>query len=529
MQNLLQKAKGAVLSYRNDGTDPRKNDAWRVLLFSLNYAGASAITIMTGKLPYFTQNVVLLGTFFALITMPARILDAITDPLIANWFDKYTKNGKFRKFMITGALLSAAPALIVFFYPVVYDAELNPTGPHIPAWVSFLIFCLCNAVIVVGNTIVMTATRAGQAIITQDPKQRPLYALGQTVSDAIVSAFVSLVVTSNLFGSMQETFVWRVSIVVMSVVSVLCVMGGAKAISNRDNATYYNMAGKREETKITEFFSLIRRSKPIRSLLWATCSDAIAKSVRASLSIYLFANVIMNRGLTSAFDILNGVVLGAPVLVIGMFFASKKGSAKVYHKVSLIQTLVAFAGFLVTVIFLPDNPDYRYEGITFSIILVILCFGFYMSTLGISTNLENAMVGDLADYEYLQSGKFIPGTIGAAITFVNKLASSVMSLITVAIMAFCGFAGSGAASQVPENVYVNSRFYYCVLIAVFILPALGHLTTFIAMRKYPLTDEVMQEVSIRIAKERGLITENGENAEAPAAEASSETDSGVEQ
>ncbi len=175
----------------------------------------------------------------------------------------------------------------------------------------------------------MTATRAGQAIITQDPKQRPLYALGQTVSDALVSAFVSVVVTSNLIGSMQEPFVWRISIVVMSVVSIVFVLLAAKAISNRDNPTYYSMnQKKREETKITEFFSLIRRSKPLRSLLWATCSDSIAKSVRASLSIYLFANIIMNRGLTSAFDILNGVVLGAPVLVVGMYFASKKGLCK---------------------------------------------------------------------------------------------------------------------------------------------------------------------------------------------------------
>ena len=243
----------------------------------------------------------------------------------------------------------------------------------------------------------------------------------------------------------------------------------------------------------------------MRSLLWATCSDSIAKSVRANLSIYLFANIIMNRGLTSAFDILNGVVLGAPVLLIGMYMASKKGSAAVYHKVSLIQTLIAAAGFFVTLIFLPPDPNHAYSGVTFSVVMVILIFGSYMSTLGISTNLENAMVGDLTDYEYLQSGKFIPGTIGAALTFVNKIASSGVGIITMAIMAFCGFTGSGEGAVVPENVFVNYRFYYSVLISVFILPAIGHLITYISMKNYPLTDEVMQKVSIKIAEERGLL------------------------
>lgn len=502
---MFNKLKNIIASYRNDGTDPRKNDAWRVLLFSLNYAGGAAITIMMGKWSYYTQNVLQLGILLSSIHLPIRLLDAVTDPLIANLFDKYNKAGKFKLFMISGALLSLVPALIVFFYPV---------NPDIPLWLSFLLLGLCYAVVIIGNTVLMTATRAGQAIITQDPKQRPLYALGQTVSDALVSAFVSIVVTSNLIGDMQKPYVWRISIVVMSITSILLVLGAAKAISNRDTPQYYSMTEKKDEVKITEFFNVIKRSKPLRCLLWATCSDSIAKSVRASLSIYLFANIIMNRGLTSVFDILNGVVLGAPVLVIGMYFASKKGSAYIYHKVSLIQTIIAATGFLITAIVLPANPEYSYKGITFSIILVILIFGSYMSTLGISTNLENAMTGDLTDYEYLQSGKFIPGTIGAALTFVNKVASSGVGLITMGIMAFCGFTGSGKDAVVPENVFVNYRFYYCVLLSVFILPALGHLVTYISMKRYPLTDEVMTEVSMKIAEKRGLLkneTETEEN------------------
>jgi Na+/melibiose symporter-like transporter len=494
----MNKLKNLLAVYRNDGTDPRKNDIWRVLLFSLNYAGGSAITIMMGKWSYYTQNVLQLGIMFASVHLPIRILDAVTDPLIANLFDKYKKPGKFRLFMIVGAVLSFIPALIVFFYPV---------NPDIPLIASFLILGGCYAVVIIGNTILMTATRAGQAIITQDPRQRPLYALGQTVSEAIVSVFVTIVVTSNLIGSMQEPFVWRLSIVVMSVVSFVLVLSAAKAIENRDNTIYYSMQAHESETKITEFYSLIKRSKPLRCLLWATCSDSIAKSVRGSLSIYLFANIIMNRGLVSAFEIINGVAISVPVLLVGMYFASKKGSAVVYHRVSIVQTIIAAAGFLITLFFLPPDPEHTYNGITFSVIIVILSFGLYISTLGISTNLENAMIGDLTEYEYLQSGKFIPGTIGAALTFVNKIASSGVGIITMAIMAFCGFSGSGEDTVVPENVFVNYRFYYCVLISVFILPALGHLITYISMKNYPLTDEVMQEVSLKVAAERGLLSQ----------------------
>ena len=89
-----------------------------------------------------------------------------------------------------------------------------------------------------------------------------------------VSAFVTVVVTGNVIGSMQQTYVWRVSIVVMSVVSVVCVIVAAKAISNRDNALYYSMADKREETKILSYlvlFMIEKKKIKVISMLKIEC------------------------------------------------------------------------------------------------------------------------------------------------------------------------------------------------------------------------------------------------------------------
>ncbi|NMP36880.1 MAG: hypothetical protein GX051_01950 [Clostridiales bacterium] len=496
----MNKLKQTLLSFRNDGSDVRKNDLWRILLFSFNYSGSAAIMIPIGKWAYYTQNVLQLGLLFSSIILPMRILDAVTDPLIAALFDRYeSKHGKYRPFMLFGVLMTIIPSFAVFFYPV------NPEG--IPTFVSYIILGTCYAIITVGNTILSTATGAGQAIITQDPKQRPLYSLGQTASEAIVSAFVSIVLTSGLVGEMQDPKVWKIAICVLSVASLGLVLVAMKAIETRDNPTYYSVSSHQGKTDMSEFFRLFRRSKPLRSLIAATASDAVAKSVRATMAIYLFANIIMNRGLSSAFDIIGGVIFGLPVLLFGMVSATKKGSAVVYTKLSVVQTIIALAGFFVCLIFLPANPEYAYTTLTFSAIVVMLSFGFYISTLGISTNLVNAMIGDLSDYEYTQSGKFIPGTVSATLTFCNKLISSVVSVITMGIMAFCGFGGKGASSVVPENCFVNYRFYYCILISVFIFPAIGHFITYVAMRKYPVTGEKMNEVSMQLANERGLLPE----------------------
>ena len=427
------------------------------------------------------------------------IFDAITDPIVANIFDKFeSKHGKFRPFMLAGCLLSVIPAIVIFCYPV--DSGL-------PLWASYTILTVMYAIIVVGNTILSTATRAGQAVITQDPKQRPLYALGTTIFDAIVMAFVSLVVTGNVMGEMQDPKVWRFAILVLSATSVILVFIAMQAIKTRDNPTYYSISSSAEKPKFTEFFSLIKRNRPFRCLMVATASDSLAASIRASLTIYLFANVIMNRSISASFDIATGVILGGPILLVGIYFASKKGSAVIYSKISIFQTIIAITGFLACVFLLPASPDATYNGLTASVILVLLVFGIYMSTLGISSNLVNAMTGDLADYEFYTTGKFIPGTIGATLTFVNKIAKSFVGILITGIMVFCGFKSSGASTVIPENVFVNHRFYYCILIAVFILPAIGHFITYIAMRHYPLDDKKMQEISIYVAEKRGVLKE----------------------
>lgn len=191
-----------------------------------------------------------------------------------------------------------------------------------------------------------------------------------------------------------------------------------------------------------------------------------------------------------------------------MYIATKKGSTVVYSKISLIQTLLSVGGFVLAVIFLQGDTDSIYEGLTIPIALVILVFGMYISSLGISSNLVNSMTGDLSDYEYTQSGKYIPGTIGATLTFVTKCITSVVSLITTGMMWYCFH---DTEYVVEANVYQNDKFFYCVLIGIFLFPAAGHLITYLAMLKYPLTEEKMEEVSQLVVEARAQMAKEKED------------------
>ncbi|MFI3141486.1 MAG: MFS transporter [Clostridia bacterium] len=497
IKQLYSKGISTLNSYRNDGTDPRKNDLWRVLLFASNSGASYSLGVLIGKWSYFTQNVLELGILIALVSMAMRVLDAITDPIIASAFDNFKpkgKVGKCRIFMITGGLFTILPTTFVFFYPIDWV-----NAHEIPFWVTVMLLAGAYSLYTIGATVLSIATGAGQVIITQDQGQRPLYALGATIVDSILAVFVSVVITGGLIGDMADQYVWKIASGILAVVSIVLLFLAAKAIENRDNEAYYELSNNKSKTNILEFWYFFKRSKPMRRFLVANISDSIAASVRASFAIYLFANIFMRYQLNSIFEIVNSVLFGFPVLVIGMYLASKRGATIVYKRIAITQTVISLAGFFYTLFFMKPDASTVYEGLTFNIVMTMLLFGIYISSLGVSSNLVGAMTADITDYEYSQTGQYIPGVIAATRGFVTKIIKTGVSLITTGMMWFCF---KDTEYVVENNTYQNDKFFYCILLAIFIFPAAGHILTNIAMIGYPLTEEKMQEVSQIVAGAR---------------------------
>ncbi len=481
---------------RNYEQDPRQNKLWRIILFSLVEVSAKATIHIMGFWMYFTQNVLGLGVFLGLVITPMFLIDAITDPLMASFFDRFeSKYGKFKPIIAVGGIVTVVPGLVIFFFPA---------QTTMPNWLAFTILTAMYVLIVIGTTILRTTARAGQSIITQDPRQRPVYAIGKTVFEGVMMTTISLIITSNIFGEMQEPKVWHYSIVITSMLITFSIIVSMLSVSNRDNPTYYNLGNEKQKISIFEFFSIIKTSGPLKRILVATVSDTFASSIRGGLSIYLFANIIMNRSLFSFFDIVSSILLGLPILFIGIRYATKTGSAKAYLNVSYIQTTLCILGLFATILLLPADPNYVYPGLNINSVIVLTILGSYISTFGISSSLISSLSGDLADYEYVENGKFIPAVIGAVITTMGKVAESFKGFVLVSIMIYCGFKGMGDSAVVPENVFINHEFYYSIVIAVFGLPAIGHFLTIVAMRKYPLDDATMQRVSQVLLEDRGL-------------------------
>ncbi|NCA68232.1 MAG: hypothetical protein EOM87_09250 [Clostridia bacterium] len=350
-------------------------------------------------------------------------------------------------------------------------------------------------------------------MITGDPKQRPWYTLFDVCGSGATGGIITVMLTSDIIStSMQDILVWRITaiftIAAAAVFLVLAVIG----ISTRDKPEFY-MCAKKNKIKFREFISLFKRNKPIRRLIYAASSDKLAAQLKGLVMIYFFSNIVLQKSMNATFTVVTAVI-GIGIVALGTRFAMKKGTTNAFVKVSYLEAISSFLPFVLCLIIIPVGTGV-YSGITPGLVLILIVYGFYIGLTGISTNLIFPMLGDITDYELLTTKKFIPGTIASMFSFVDKLISSLAGLILSGIMLLSGFI-SGDKAKVPENVFINPTFYFCILAAIFLIPCLGHVISVLAMRNYPLTEARMKEISEEVAVLKNQINQETKPSEAAA-------------
>ena len=127
---------------------------------------------------YLTDVLLLNATFLLIVPTLARIWDGINDPMMGTIVDNTkSKFGKFRPFMVIGNLIMAVSILVLY--------GLTPLIPASMEWARYVAFVALYAIWVIGYTFQTSCTRSGQTVLTNDPKQRPLFTIFNTVGSLL--------------------------------------------------------------------------------------------------------------------------------------------------------------------------------------------------------------------------------------------------------------------------------------------------------------------------------------------------------
>lgn len=478
-----------------------KAKLYQLVLFPFNNGATNVYYILTlNFIAYYANGVLALAMMFATTMVTVmRVFDAITDPIIGAMIDRTsTKFGKFRPYMVLGNAIMAVSSILLYFGTRIIDDDMT--------WLKYTLFILFYALYVIGYTFQTACTRSGQTCLTNDPNQRPLFTIFNTVASLIGMGsiqFLAPILEGRLGGYRSADFfnvMIPLAIIVSAVLTVLAIIG----IWEKDNEKYFGVGGKQEKVKIAEYLAIMKANKELQRLMVAGAGTKLAFSIATNMTVLcmLYGSMMGNYGGLYLPMMILGYVFSAPFFLLTVRTSQKHG-----QKASLVRytwlALIMYAGVLVLLILWKPgvaSTTLSLSGINLYTILFILLFGIGYGAYYATADMPIPMVADCSDYETYRSGRYVPGIMGTLFSLVDKLVSALGSTIVGFALAMIGI------SELPDSTTPYAEGMNIVVIALFcVIPMLAWIATLVAMKGYTLTGPRMKEIQAVNGKRRDAI------------------------
>lgn len=491
---------------------------YQLALFPLNNGATNVyFVLILSYVAQFGSSVLQLGIFASLMVTLMRVFDAITDPIIGALMDRTsTKIGKFRPFMIIGSAIMAVSVICLYV--------LLPLIPETMMWARYAGFVLIYAVWVIGYTFQTSCTRAGTTVLTNDPNQRPLFTIFNTIGSMLgmgVMQFLIPMIKNNynvldeagkvIVSGYARPELYRIITPIGIALSVLLTLLAIIGIAEKDRPEFYGLGGgAQEKVKLSEYAEIIKNNKPMQRLMVAGAGCKLALAIATNTTVLLALYGIMMGNYDSLYLplMILGYVFAVPFFLLSVRTSQKKGqkaSLTRYVSVALISYVGVLALLLIsnqqnpaTVLSFPFNGG---GSINLYTILFILFFGIGYGAYYATADMPIPMVADCSDYETYRSGKYIPGIMGTLFSLVDKLVSSLApTLVAFLFMAFAGL------SDLPTDATPFSLGIKIAVIVMFCaIPMIAWLATLWAMHGYSLTGDKMKEIQkVNSARKQGI-------------------------
>lgn len=494
----------------NENKGVNRAKFYQLALFPMNNGATNVYFVLI--LSYIAQfgNAVLgLAMFFASFMVTGmRVFDAITDPIIGALMDKTnTKFGKFRPFMVIGNVIMAVSVLLLYV--------ITPLVPANLMWLRYALFIILYAVWVIGYTFQTSVTRSAQTVLTNDPNQRPLFTVFNTVGSlagmGVMQAVGMVMAWDSFAGDYNHqwyTIMTFVGIIISAILTVLAIIG----IAEKDNEKYFGIGGKQEAVKISEYVEIIKANKPLQRLMVAGggCKLALAIAQNVTVLIMLYGCMMGNYDTFNMVFMALGYVFSAPFFLLTVRTSQKHGQKRSLMTYVAVALTCYVGVFVLLSMWKQGNPAFNLSifnetGISINLytILFILFFGVGYGAYYATADMPIPMVADCADYETYRSGKFIPGIMGTLFSLVDKLVSSLASAV-VSIALFCI-----GIEDLPTKVtpYVDGM-NWVVIVLFCLIPMIAWALTLIAMRGYSLDGKRIKTIQAVNAARKAAV-ENG--------------------
>lgn len=479
----------------NESTQYRRAKTSTIILVMLQGASCACFYSAIGSVSYaanlgFGISVLLVGTLMTL----ARLFDGITDPIISMVIDKCnTRFGKIRLFCILGW------SIMAFSMKMMYDWCAGKGH-------SLVLFVAIYFLYYIGYTFMNMIGMLVSPVMTNDPRQRPMIGVCSTAYTYIINIALSIVTMMVLLPSAGNQYTLellaRVSnfTVCLSGVFLLLSMIGLARIDKPENFIACS-SGKDGKVKWKDMLNLLKDNKGLQCYILAATSDKLAMTItgQSIIGTLLYGVVIGNMQLSAILNIIAIV----PILIFAVVsgkYAGKNGSQK---SITFWSTVAIVVNTILIVFMLMNAGSPVAKSMPMMILFVILTM--VQNGLRIAVSIPTgSMMADVVDYEAYRSGKYMPGVVAGVYSFIDKAISSVGAVVATFCITLIGYK-----EVMPQPTDPKTMPVVILVCAVFYgLPILGWICSLIAMKKTPVTKEMMIEVQKTIAERKNSGSEN---------------------
>lgn len=499
----------------NEPITYRRAKTWHIALSQMTGIMQMAFYVLLGYAAYignlgFAIATALVGV---LITL-SRVFDSITDPLIALAIEKFnSKHGKMRFFLIIGwALMAIATTLMcnVFAGKYSFGADESLSNPK-----GVLVFILVYALYIIGYTFTSCTANMTGNILTNDPKQRPTLGVWATVYSYLSPMIVAGVITTVFLKKYGVPFIneagntdynWTVEVfqksnLLVIGVSFIALVLACIGLSPYDKPENFTGLEKSKTPSMKEMFALLKENKELGRYIVAACSDKLAQTVGGqSVIVTLLYGVLLGSMVGSSIVSIIAMLPSIIFAILGARMAGKQGNKVVMVKWTWVCIFwnIAFSLFLLFV------PGKSAGGIGLPLILFFLLMLGNNALKMIVSTATNAMRMDVVDYELYRSGNYLPATVSAVYSFIDKMISALAPMIATFLIGFVGYTGS----RIPQGTDVLTPGIRIITVVLFcVFPIIGWICTILAMKKFSLTKEKMEEIQSKIASRKAELAD----------------------
>lgn len=467
-----------------------KAKLYQLVLFPMNNGATNVYHILIMNfIAYYANGVLGLFLIFATTMVTVmRLFDAVTDPIIGALIDRTSgKFGKFRPYMAMGNLIMLISSILLYFGTRVISENL--------AWLKYVCFVLFYMLYVIGYTFQTACTRSGQTCLTNDPNQRPLFTVFNTIASLGGMGLIQFLAPflGERVGGYNRAAFFDVMIPLAILVSAVLTMLAIIGIWEKDRPEYFGVGGTKEKVPWKEYLAILKENKELQRLMAAGAACKLATTIATNMAVLCMLYGAMMGNYNGLYFMM--MVVGY-VFSIPFFFLTVRTSQKYGQKKSLVRytrfALLMYLGVLVLLLlWKPGNVFTRLNLSKMNVytILFILFYGCGYGAYFATADMPIPMVADCSDYETYRSGRYIPGIIGTLFSLVDKLVSSLGSTIVGVAVTLIGI------HTLPDGNTPYAPGMHGIVILLFCaVPMAAWIVTLLVMKGYTLNGEKMRKI-----------------------------------